>query len=104
MLISAVAGKSTVNDGAASAAVKLNATINRRQKNILQGAGAPQQPLLIAVGRLGKESNKHLAKKNMMSVLSIGKIDFCVSNTELDSHANIVVFGNQAFVFSHSGQ
>ena len=27
-----------------------------------------------------------------------------VSSTELDSHANMVVLGKQAFVFSHSGQ
>ena len=39
-----------------------------------------------------------------MSVLSIGKNDFCISNTELDYHVNMVVFGNQAFVFSNSGQ
>ena len=40
----------------------------------------------------------------MMSVLIIGKKEFCVSNTELDSHANMVVVGNQEFLFSHSGQ
>ena len=40
----------------------------------------------------------------MILVLSIGKSDFCVYNTELDSHANMVVVGNQAFLFSHSGQ
>ena len=53
---------------------------------------------------LGKELNDNLAKKIMMSVSSIRKSDFCVSNTELDYHANMVVFGNEAFVFSHSGQ
>ena len=40
----------------------------------------------------------------MMSVSSLGKSDFYLSGTELDSHANMVVIGKQAFVFSHSGK
>ena len=32
-----------------------------------------------------------------MLVSSIGKSDFCVSNTELDSYANMVVVQNQEF-------
>ena len=53
---------------------------------------------------MGKEPNKHLAKDIIKYVSSIGKSDFCISNTELESHANIVVVGNQAFVFIHSVQ
>ena len=40
----------------------------------------------------------------MMLVLSIGKNDFCVYNTELDFHANMLVVGNQEFLFSQSDQ
>ena len=58
----------------------------------------------LDVGALGKEPNKNLAKKIMMSVSSIGRSDFCVSNTELDYHYNMVVIRSQSFVFSHSGQ
>ena len=50
------------------------------------------------------EPNTHLVDKIMMSILSIGESDFCLSTTELDSHANMVVIGKQAFAFSHSGQ
>ena len=39
-----------------------------------------------------------------MSVSSIEKSDFCVSNTEIDSYANMVVVGYQVFLFSHSCQ
>ena len=39
-----------------------------------------------------------------MSVSSIRKSDFCVSNTELDSYDIMVVVSNQVFLFSHSGQ
>ena len=39
-----------------------------------------------------------------MSVSSVGKSEFYLSSIELDFHANMVVIGKQAFVFSHSGQ
>ena len=39
-----------------------------------------------------------------MSVSSVGKNYFYLSSIELDSHANMVVIGKQAFVFSHSGK
>ena len=54
------------------------------------------------------EPNKHLSELIVMSVLNDGGddkfADIFLSFTELDSHANMVVVGKQAFVFSHSGQ
>ena len=40
----------------------------------------------------------------MISISSSGDTVCCESSTELDSHANMVVIGKQAFFFSHSGQ
>ena len=39
-----------------------------------------------------------------MLVYRMGTGDYNASTTELESHANIIVVGKQAFVFSHSGQ
>ena len=39
-----------------------------------------------------------------MSVSSVGESDFYLSSTELDSHANMIVYKKQDFVFSHSGK
>ena len=50
------------------------------------------------------EPNEHLIKRNMTSISSSEDNVCCESRTELDSHANMVVIGKQAFVFSHSGQ
>ena len=54
------------------------------------------------------EPNKHLSELIVMSVLNDRGddrfADIFSSFTELDSHANMVVVGKQAFVFSHSGQ
>ena len=48
--------------------------------------------------------NEHLIKRMMTSISSSGDNVCCKSITKLDSHANMVVIGKQAFVFSHSGQ
>ena len=50
------------------------------------------------------ESNKNLVDKIMMLVSIVGKSNFYLSSTELDSRANMVVFVKQAFVFRHIGQ
>ena len=39
-----------------------------------------------------------------MLVSSMGTSDYTDSATDLDSHANMIVVGGHAFVFSHSGQ
>ena len=57
-----------------------------------------------AVGIVNLEPNRHLVDKIMMSISSIGESDFYLSATELDSHANMVVIGKQAFVYIHSVQ
>ena len=50
------------------------------------------------------EPNENLIERMMTSISSSGD-NFCLeSSTELDSHANMVVIGKQAFIFSHSGQ
>ena len=54
------------------------------------------------------EPNKHLSELIVMSVLNDRGDDrfaeIFSSFTELEVHANMVVVGKQAFVFSHSGQ
>ncbi len=54
------------------------------------------------------EPDKHLSELIVMSVLNDRGDDrfaeIFSSFTELDSYANMVVVGKQAFVFSHSGQ
>ena len=54
------------------------------------------------------EPNKHLCDLIVMLVLNeVGNDRFAgsfLSFTELDLHANMVVVGKQAFIFSHSGQ
>ena len=44
-----------------------------------------------AVGVLMLEPNKDLVDKIMMSVSSIGKSEFYLSSTDLESHNNMVV-------------
>ena len=50
------------------------------------------------------EPNEHLIERMMTLISSSGDNVCCKSSTELDSHADMVVIGKQAFVFSHSGQ
>ena len=48
--------------------------------------------------------NEHLIER-MMTLISSSGDNVCLeSSTELYSHANMVVIGKQAFIFSHSGQ
>ena len=63
-----------------------------------------QQPTSRAIGELCMEPNEHLNKRMMTSISSSGDNVCYESSTELDSHANMVVIGKQAFVLSHSGQ
>ena len=96
---------STTTDGnysTASAAVKLNAIIKRLRKH--WNGVTPQQIFSRAVGMVNLEPNRNLVDKIMMSISSIGESDFYLSSTELDSHANMVVIGKQAFVYIHSVQ
>ena len=64
------------NSNTATASVKINKILKRRQGIPWLGAGAPQQILSRAVGGLILEPNKHLFDKIMMSVSSVGKSDF----------------------------
>ena len=50
------------------------------------------------------EHNDHLIERMMTPISSSGENVCLESSTELDSHANMVVIGKQAFIFSHSGQ
>ena len=50
------------------------------------------------------EHNEHLTERMMTSVSSSGDNVCLESSTELDSHANMVVIGKQAFIFNHSDQ
>ena len=50
------------------------------------------------------EPNEHLIERMMTLISSSGDNVCCKSSTKLDSHANMVVIGKQAFFFSHSGQ
>ena len=63
-----------------------------------------QQPMSRAIWELCMEPNKNLIERMMTSISSSGTNVCCKSSTELDSHANMVVIGKQAFDFSHSGQ
>ena len=50
------------------------------------------------------EHNEQIIER-MMTFISSSGYNVCFgSSTELDSHANMVVIGKQAFIFSHSGQ
>ena len=50
------------------------------------------------------EPNEHLIERMMTSISSSGYNVCFESSTELDSHANMVVIGKQAFIFNHSDQ
>ena len=50
------------------------------------------------------EPNEHLIERMKISVSSSGDNVCCESSTKLDSHANMVFIGKQAFFFSHSVQ
>ena len=91
-------------NAAASAVVRLNAIMKKhRDYKWLEDVNF-QQPTSRAIGDLCMEPNEHLIERMMTSISSSGDNVCLESSTELDSYANMVVIGKQAFIFNHSDQ
>ena len=86
------------------AALKLNAIPKNIRSDPWRDPSNPQQTLSRAVEAHSLVPNENLMSRILMLVSRMGTSEYTASTTELDSHANMIVVGKQAFVFSNSGQ